>query len=145
MCSKCTSMSVCVGSVGCCCCCCLMLIKLEFSQPIFENFTKIRTVAAELFRADGRTTVKHDDANSHFRKFYERDWQSINYGTFKQSQVCLCFSHLCSVLYISKCYTEHGTCQTCSAIDIGPKGAETCSRYVQVCSQVDRFFGCLLS
>jgi len=32
---------------------------------------KIRPLEAELFRADGRTDG-HDEANSHFKQFYER-------------------------------------------------------------------------
>jgi len=51
------------------------LIKLEFSQHIFEknpqipNFIKIRLVEAELFHADrdtDRRTNRHDEANSRF-------------------------------------------------------------------------------
>jgi len=34
------------------------------------NFTKILTVRAELFHADGRTD-RHDEANSRFSQFYE--------------------------------------------------------------------------
>jgi hypothetical protein len=52
------------------------LIKLIFST-IFErysisNFMKIRPVGAELLHAGGQT-AEHDEANSHFSQFCERD------------------------------------------------------------------------
>jgi len=33
---------------------------------------KIRLVGAELFRADGRTVNRHDEANSRYSKFCKR-------------------------------------------------------------------------
>jgi hypothetical protein len=39
---------------------CRILIKLEFSWQIFENFMEIRPVGAELFQVDGRTD-RHTD------------------------------------------------------------------------------------
>jgi hypothetical protein len=53
-----------------------ILMEVELSVHIFEkyskikNFMKIRPVGAEVFHTIGRTD-KHDEANSHFSKFYE--------------------------------------------------------------------------
>jgi len=49
---------------------CRILIKLEFSWKIFENFTKIRPVGAELSQVGGRTD-RHDEVNSRFSQFCE--------------------------------------------------------------------------
>jgi hypothetical protein len=38
---------------------------------------KIRPVGAELFRADGRTDDRRDDAKSRFSQFCERAWKRI--------------------------------------------------------------------
>ena len=44
----------------------------KFSNNIqISNFTKIRPMATELFRADGRRD-RHDEANSRFSQFCER-------------------------------------------------------------------------
>ena len=58
---------------------CQILIKIQFSQQIFEkqslNFVKIRPVGAEFFRADGRVDGqedRHDETNSCFSQFCER-------------------------------------------------------------------------
>jgi len=37
-------------------------------DPQMSNFMKIRSVAVELFHADGRKD-RHDEGNSHFSKF----------------------------------------------------------------------------
>jgi hypothetical protein len=56
---------------------CQILMKLQVSRETSEkknqisNFTKIRPVAAELLRADGRAD-RHDEANSRFSRFCER-------------------------------------------------------------------------
>jgi hypothetical protein len=53
-----------------------ILIKFKFSPHIFEKyannnfFLQIRTVATELFLADGQT-YEHDEANTLFSKFCE--------------------------------------------------------------------------
>jgi hypothetical protein len=47
----------------------------DLKNTQIENFVKIRSVGAELFRADGETdrqTDKHDEANSRYLQFYER-------------------------------------------------------------------------
>jgi hypothetical protein len=75
---------------------CQILLKIEFSQPIFEkyhisNFVKIRSVGAEFLHAE-RQTDRHDEANcrfSHFREcafeLKDRVWILINQETY----VCL--------------------------------------------------------
>jgi len=67
---------MCVGLHVKCRYSCKILIKLEFSQQIFEkkiqlpNFMKIRSVGAWFFHAD--TNVLADAASSRFSKYCER-------------------------------------------------------------------------
>jgi hypothetical protein len=54
---------------------CPILMKLEFSRQIFENYSNIKfhenpPMGAELFHADGRTD-RHDEANIRFSQFCE--------------------------------------------------------------------------
>jgi thioredoxin-related protein len=56
---------------------CQILVKLGFSQQIFEkyshkHFMKIRLVGAELFRADRRADGGHGKANNRSSQFCER-------------------------------------------------------------------------
>jgi len=57
-------------------------MKLEFYRQIFEKysvlskFMKICPVGAELFHADRRTD-RHDEANSRFPQFCERDYELL--------------------------------------------------------------------
>jgi len=64
-------MSVCMTSTGCCC---HVLMKIDISVQIFEEFSNIKhhdrrssgTQVVLCGRTDG-----HDKANSHFSQFFE--------------------------------------------------------------------------
>ena len=66
------------------------------------NFANIRSVATELFHADGWTdgrtdgdTERHDSANSRFLHFFERAWKLHKVPPFPRNKVTL-YSVVCS-------------------------------------------------
>jgi hypothetical protein len=84
-----------------------ILMKLKFfdifSKIKISNFIKIRSLGADLFRADSRRSDRYDEANRRVPQFYKRTKEKLGACQCRILWQRVCFRPLNSKLYLKTC------------------------------------------